>query len=254
MSEIIKRPEYISYKLYSRPDAEMNKIVEDIHKLEAEPALEQWQIPHAFIWRESAWKLHSKVLAIPVLFLLIMLIDGHGVSPLFFVFGTVFFCVFGALYYISRSQYYSIAYKITESGMLVDNLKRYPRFRYRDQDTTKLLAVLRVIAVILIIVALLVNPIYLAGAGGAVFLSFMKPQQDVAEKALYIPYLWHEENLKDSDIKYKIHKITVCRGRRLVELRTKSLVGGDIFCTKENFERVIAILKEKLPNAEYSEK
>jgi hypothetical protein len=264
MSQLIKRPDYIKYQIYGPRGHNENQWNDDIHQLEEEVALAQWHIPHAFIWREGPWKLHLKILAIPILILVPLffgglyqgaLIDGFygallgGFNTAFNVIASVIFIIFGFIYYISRSQYYSIAYKITKSGLLTDNLKLYPRFRYGDQDTTKVMEVLRVIAVILVIVALAVDPIYLAGAGGAVFLSFMKPQQEDGEASVYRSTFWNEDNTVE-----QIIEVNIYRNRQMIDLTCKSsLAGGQIHCTKENFERVLAILKGRLPDAKFME-
>lgn len=83
--------------------------------------------------------------------------------------------IFGPIYYISRSQYYHVAYKLTDSDILGDNLKVYPRFSYGRQDPRTFMAFMRIAAFILVIVALAINPFYLFGAGFVLMLSFMKP-------------------------------------------------------------------------------
>ena len=69
--------------------------------------------------------------------------------------------IFGPIYYISRSQYYHVAYKLTDSDILGDNLKVYPRFSYGRQDPRTFMAFMRIAAFILVIVALAINTFYL---------------------------------------------------------------------------------------------
>ena len=237
MSKILERPDYIKYR---QPNEYDSYTQEDINILEAEPALTSWDVPNAFFWSTRAWVHHTLILFIPVgLVILFYLSFGFtGVS-------IIVFCIFTPLYYIQRSQYYHIGYKITNSGLLIDNLKRYPRFRYGNQDTTGFIKKLRVVAVILIIVAIMINPLYLIGAGSAIFLSFMKPQTDEGERAIYEPCYW----------KLKEHPFTIVNvipSRRIIYLDSENIQHCcPIFCTKENFDSVLAIVKEKLPDAEY---
>ena len=152
MSKILERPDYIKY--YTR-SSYATYTQEDIDTLETEPTLASWDVPNAFFWSTSAWVHHTLILFIPV-GLVIWFYLAFGFTGL----SIIVFCIFAPLYYIQRSQYYHVAYKITNSGLLIDNLKRYPRFRYGNQDTTKFLKKLRVVAVILIIVAIMINPLY----------------------------------------------------------------------------------------------
>ena len=160
------------------------------------------------------------------------------------------FVMFGPIYYLSRSQYHYVAYKLTDSGILLDNLKVYPRFRYGRQDPRKFMAFMRVIAVILVIIALIINPLYLLGAGSVLFLSFMKPWVDDGEQVLYSPYFWHDDRAED---RRHIYKANICKNRRIVYLKAKDpTFSCGLFCTKDNFEQVIQIVIEKLPsNVEY---
>ncbi|WP_025563604.1 hypothetical protein [Psychromonas sp. SP041] len=135
----------------------------------------QWHKPRAFMWHESALCHHSKVLAIPVLIVLFLLFTpvyiGQGWDWQA-AFRWPLYLTFGFIYCISRSQYYDIAYKITESGLLFNCLKRYPRFRYREQDTTNFyrwFRWFRWVAVVVGLFALFTNPTYLVGAGGGYF-------------------------------------------------------------------------------------
>ena len=249
MSKIIARPDYILY----RPLTEMKK--DDIDKLENEEVLFQWENPRAFFWHEGPWLHHFKIASVyfivimfPVFFmgpveslsLLLGWIVSFGIIPLVFI------------YYISRSQYYHVAYKISNSGILIDNLKLYPRFRYGRQDTTKVMHFLRVIAFILIIVALFVNPLYLIGAGGAVFVSFMKPARDEGEKAGYRAFLWDDNNALNKNDDNKICKINIIPRRRIVSIACNSISEGVIVhCSKDNFDDVCVFMKNKFSNVDF---
>jgi len=257
MSQLVNRPDYIIYGLNCPVNYDEKQWPSIIKQFEDEPAIVQWHKPYAFMWHESALRIHSKVLAIPVLIVLFLLFTpvyiGPGWDwqsafrwPLYFTFGCFFF-TFGFIYYISRSQYYDIAYKLTESGLLRDNLKRYPRFRYRDQDTTSFLRWFRWIAVVVGLFALFTDPMYLAGAGGAIFMSFMKPQQEKAAVAIYGGFFWNEQ-----DFKTQIYQVKVYKKRRIISLESRGVAtGSNLHCLKDNFEEVLAIIKEKLPNAEF---
>ena len=244
MSKILKRPDYINYD--TGPIRRGSWSQNDIDILEPEPALAQWDIPRAFFWSTSAWVHHTLILCIPVsLAIMSYLAEGFTYMPIGISALVTF--VFGTLYYIGRSQFHHVGYKISKSGILVDNLKIYPRFRYGNQDPTKFIQKLRIIAVFLIIFALIINPFYLVGAGGALFLSFMKPQIDDGEKAFYKPNFWHSED-------YTYNKVVIVPKRRLIFLQAK-YANHDcpIFCTKVNFEQVIKLVKQYVPNAEYVE-
>jgi len=235
MSKILKRPDYIRYSTLGIDRNIWTQ--EEIEKLETEPT---WDVSNAFIWSTSAWVHHTLILFIPV-GLVIWFYLAFGFTGL----SIIVFCIFGPLYYIQRSQYHHVGYKITNSGILIDNLKRYPRFRYGNQDTTGFIKKLRVVAVILIIVAIIINPLYLIGAGSAIFLSFMKPQTDEGEPAVYGARYWKSK-------KYTFTRVNVIPGRRIIHLYTdKGCNRCPIFCTKENFDSVLSIVKEKLPDAEY---
>jgi len=257
MSKLLKRPDYIIYGLNCPVNYDEKQWPSIIEQFEDEPAIVQWHKPYAFMWKESALRFHSRVLAIPVLIVLFLLFTpvyiGQGWDwqaafrwPLYLTFGFFVF-TFGFIYYISRSQYYDIAYKLTDSGVLVDNLKRYPRFRYKDQDTTNFLRWFRWVAVVVGLFALFTNPMYLAGAGGAIFISFMKPEQDAAEEAIYSGFFWREKNEKS-----KIYLVKINKKRRIVYLKSRGhITGGPVHCSQDNFDKVLAVVKEKLPNAEF---
>jgi len=255
MSQLVKRPDYISYNTYCPSNYEEHEWPTIIKNFEDEPAIVQWHKPYAFMWKESALRFHSKVLWLPVLILLSIFIAGigsidsyfAGFTPPFIGCAIFFLITFGFIYYISRSQYYDIAYKLTDSGLLVDNLKRYPRFRYKDQDTTNFLRWFRWVAVVVGLFALFTDPMYLVGAGGAIFISFMKPQQDSAERAIYSSFFWGEKNEKT-----RIYLVEINKKRRIVYLKSRGYItGGPVHCSQDNFDKVLAVVKEKLPNAEF---
>ena len=246
MSKIITRPDYISY--YSLEEGRED----DINKLENEDALIQWEVPRAFLWHDGPWLHHLKLISGFFIF-----VGGPILlfSEEFSHFLLVFFiaCVVPLLfvYYIGRSQYHHVAYKISESGILIDILKIYPRFRYGLQDTTKVMHFLRIIAFILIIVALVVDPLYLIGAGGAVFVSFMKPAVDEGEKATYMECMWDKNEILEKKHDDKIYKINIIPRRRIIRIIRNRGRGALLHCTKDNFEGVCNLLKNKFPNVEY---
>jgi len=256
MSHLIQRPDYIQYSQVGLDEGWYT--VEDREKLENEPAIYQWEVPYAFMFEIGPWKLHLKALSIfCVPYLLCFLYSiynsiNHNRSPWedngIFVFFGLFICFFYSFFwYISRTQYYHVVYKITESGILRDMLKRYPKFRYRKQDPAKLMKILRFISVPLIIMALVIDPLLLAGAAGAVFLSFIPFPADEGERAHYIPTFWKKNNIPEVD---KICVVNIVSKRRLIHVRSSDNgKGGPIFCTEENFEEVKAFILRKLPNA-----
>ena len=218
MSKIIKRPDYISYDTDFLAYGHWTQ--EDINKLESEEALAQWEVKNAFMWKTGPWALHLKILSVP-LFILMIVFFSTGFSPMTLTAVILVFVMFGPIYYLSRSQ--------------------YPR---------KFMAFMRVIAVILVIIALIINPLYLLGAGSVLFLSFMKPWVDDGEQVLYSPYFWHDDRAED---RRHIYKANICKNRRIVYLKAKDpTFSCGLFCTKDNFEQVIQIVIEKLPsNVEY---
>jgi len=245
MSEILKRPDYVTYDTFYYDQNGTYK--ENILKLEEEPILAQWSLPRAFMWNSSAWVHHTLILFLPVILTIwSYLAFGFTYMPITITIVVTF--VFGTLFYFGRSQYYHVGYKISKSGILIDNLKVYPRFRYGNQDPTNFLRALRIVAIFLVIFALLVNPYYLIGAGSAIFLSFMKPQIDSGELALYKASLWKSKKSK----KPNYSKINIIAKRRIIylELVDKS-DGCPIFCNKDNFEEVVFLIKQFFPNAEY---
>jgi len=244
MSKILKRPDYINYSTISMEIGKWSQ--EDIETLESEPVLAQWEVPRAFMWNTRAWVHHTLILFVPVILTIwFYLALGFTYMPIGMT--VLFTFVFGTLYFIARSQYYHVGYKISKSGILVDNLKVYPRFRYGKQDPTKFLKSLRVVAGLLMIFALLVNPYYLIGAGSAVFLSFIKPQIDDGEEALYIPFKWNSN-------KVNYTKINLIPSRLIVAFLPEDECNVCIvFCTKENYQKIVKLVKQHLPDAEIVE-
>ena len=257
MSHLTQRPDYIQYSQVGLDEGWYT--VEDREKLENEPAIFQWEVPYAFISAEGPLTLHLKALSIFCLpYILCLIYSSYsnytdGGNPWdfdgIFVFFGLFICLFYSFFwYISRTQYYHVVYKITESGVLRDQVKRYPKFRYRKQDPAKLMHFLRILSIPLIIMALIIDPLLLAGAAGAVFLSFIRFPADPGKKANYIPVFW-EENGAPEDI---ICFINIVPKRRIIHiLSSNGSNGAPIFCTEENFEEVKAYIFSKLPNAQH---
>ena len=249
MSKIITRPDYISY--YSLEEGRE----EDINKLENEAALIQWEKPRAFMWHEGPWLHHLKIVSVSFILAMLPVFFMGAVESLNLLLGWIsIICIMplAFIYYISRSQYYYVAYRISDSGILIDILKIYPRFRYGLQDTTKVMHFLRIIAFVLIIVALVVDPLYLIGAGGAVFVSFMKPAVDEGEKATYKAFLWDENNSLNKNDDNKIREINIIPRRRIVYIACNSVVKGAILhCSKDNFDDVCIFMKKKFPDVDF---
>ncbi|WP_025564724.1 hypothetical protein [Psychromonas sp. SP041] len=257
MSHLIQRPDYIQY---SQVGLEKGRYtVEDREKLEDEPAIFQWEVPYAFMFEEGPIKLHLKALSIMcVPYLLCFLYSiynsiNHNRSPwedngIFVFFGVFIVFAYSLFWYISRTQYYHVVYKITESGILRDVLKRYPKFRYRKQDPAKLMYFLRFVSIPLIIMALVIDPLLLAGAAGAVFLSFVRFPADEGERADYIPSFWNKPNLPEEK---KLSYINISNKRKIIDVLSKDGSKGVIIqCTSNNFEEVKTFIINKLPNAE----
>jgi len=256
MSHLIQRPDYIQYSQVGLEEGWYT--VEDREKLENEEAVFQWEVPYGFIFEISAWKLHLKALSIfCVPYLLCFLYSiynsiNHNRSPwedngIFVFFGIFIVFAYSFFWYISRTHYYHVVYKITESGVLRDQVKRYPKFRYRKQDPVKLMYFLRIVSIPLIIMALMIDPLLLAGAAGAVFLSFIRFPAEEGERAHYIPTFWKKSNIPEVE---KICAVNIVPKRRLIHVRSSDNgKGGPIFCTEDNFEEVKAFILKKLPNA-----
>ena len=261
MSQLIKRPDYIGYNLQGLDRGWFTQ--GDIDKLESEPSIFQWEMTHAFAYKYTAWKIHLlivSILGVPISWLILDTIFDtikYGMLPsfeyIFVIFFTAFtFFTYGFLYWISRSSYQHIVFKVTESGILRDKLKRFPKHRYRRQDPTKFMHFLRWLSVPLIIMALMIHPLLLAGAAGAIFISFMPVRIDEAECAHYIPVLWSDPALPKEE---QISTVNIVPKRRIIHIKSfNGANGATIFCTPENFEQVKEFVLKKLPNAkrEYS--
>ncbi|MEM5734082.1 hypothetical protein AAEI00_20565 [Shewanella algae] len=253
MSLLIKRPDYIKYYPYVEegdfPQAE-------IDKLEQEPALFQWTMPRAFFWKDSPLVHHLKVLGVFCgipggIFLFGNLMSSTPPSyeslKAVFMMVALMFSMVMFLYYVSRSQYHSVAYKITESGILRDEVKIYPRWRYKNEVPESFLFILRGIALLVIPIALMVNPLLLAGAGGLALLSFYPFPKGEPEYAHYIPVFWHQKGL---DASSELSIINLCPKRKIIKIGSANLSNGShLFCTKENYESVKELVFKKLPNA-----
>ncbi|MBO2686667.1 hypothetical protein [Shewanella algae] len=253
MSILIKRPDYIEYYPYVEEGAFPQA---EIDKLEQEPALFQWTMPRAFFWKDSPLVHHLKAVGllcgIPVgFFLFIGIVGDNGVDyeliESLFVLFMFMFSILLFFYYITRSQYHSVAYKITESGILRDEVKTYPKWRYKNEVPESFLFVLRGVALLVIPIALMVNPLLLAGAGGLALLSFYPFPKGEPEYAHYIPVFWHQKGL---DASSELSIINLCPKRKIIKIGSANLSNGShLFCTKENYESVKELVFKKLPNA-----
>ena len=260
MTQLIQRPDYIEYSKDGYEEGWYR--AEDTELLENESALFQWEMTHAFLFKISAWKAHLKALSIfcvPYLFCFLYSIYNsinHNRSPwegngIFVFFGLLIIFAYSFFYYISRSQYYHIVYKITESGVLRDQVKRYPKFRYRRQDPTKLMNVLRLISIPLIILAIAINPILLVGAAGAIFLSFIPMRVDEPEEALYYPVLWDDSYipLEERANPNRVPSVNIVEKRKIIHVRNGKGNPVAIICTSENFQQIKELILKKMPNA-----
>jgi len=253
LSVLIKRPDYIEYYPYVEEGAFPQA---EIDKLEQEPALFQWTMPRAFFWKDSPLVHHLKVLGVFCgipggIFLFGNLMSSTPTSyeslKAVFMMVALMFSMVMFLYYISRSQYYSVAYKITESGILRDKVKTYPRWRYKNEVPESFLFVLRGVALLVVPIALMVNPLLLAGAGGLALLSFYPFPKGEPEYAHYIPVFWHEKGLEAAS---ELSIINICDSRRIIHVRSKDWSNGaSILCTKENYNDIKEFVLGKLPKA-----
>ncbi|OIN09769.1 hypothetical protein BFS86_16095 [Shewanella algae] len=253
LSALFARPDYIQY---SQDGLERGWFTQaDITKLEDEPAIFQWTMPRAFYSKYSGWftilRLWGGIVGIPVLFFSWTLLGSEqpdkGGWNFVILIGAFLSLVILFAYYTTRFQYHHVAYKITESGFLRDEVKLCPRWGYRAINPEGLMWVLRVMTLILVPIALVIHPFLLVGVGGLALLSFKKVEPSEPEKAHYIPIFWHENGISDEQ---RLSKIYLNPIRRTIHVRCADLSnGGRIFCTKKNYEEVKAFVFKKLPEA-----
>ncbi|WP_412502317.1 hypothetical protein [Shewanella algae] len=175
--------------------------------------------------------------------------QGHWDVVIFV--GIFFSSMLLLFYYLTRFQYHHVAYKITESGFLRDEVKLCPRWGYRAINPEGLMWVLRVMALILVPIALIVHPFLLVGVGGLALLSFKKVEPSEPEKAHYIPNLWHKSGVASEK---KLSIVNLNPRRRIIDITSSDLTkGGAIFCTQKNYEEVKAFVLKKLPEAKVIE-
>ncbi|WP_345858668.1 hypothetical protein [Shewanella algae] len=257
MSQLVKRPNYIQY---SQDGLERGWFTQaDIIKLEDEPAIFQWTMPRAFFYRFSGLVtiliIWGVMAGIPMLFFSWIALttespeQGHWDVVIFV--GIFFSSMLLLFYYLTRFQYHHVAYKITESGFLRDEVKLCPRWGYRAINPEGLMWVLRVMALILVPIALIVHPFLLVGVGGLALLSFKKVEPSEPEKAHYIPNLWHKSGVASEK---KLSIVNLNPRRRIIDITSSDLTkGGAIFCTQKNYEEVKAFVLKKLPEAKVIE-
>ncbi len=257
MSQLVKRPNYIQYSKYGLENGLFTQA--DIAKLEDEPAIFQWTIPRAFFHRFSGLASISMIwgifAGIPMLFFSLINLASENPQPddwnSVIGIGVFLSSILLIIYYFTRLQYHHVAYKITESGFLRDEVKLCPRWGYRAINPEGLMWVLRVMTLILVPMALVIHPFLLVGVGGLALLSFKKIEPSEPEKAHYIPIFWHENGISDEQ---RLSKIYLNPIRRTIHVRCADLSnGGRIFCTKKNYEEVKAFVLKKLPEAKVIE-
>ncbi|NKZ42603.1 hypothetical protein [Shewanella algae] len=253
MSQLVKRPNYIQYSKYGLENGLFTQA--DIAKLEDEPAIFQWTMPRAFFHRFSGlasilmiWGIFA---GIPMLFFSLINLASENPQPddwnSVIGIGVFLSSILLIIYYFTRLQYHHVAYKITESGFLRDEVKLCPRWGYGAINPEVLMWVLRVMTLILVPIALVIHPFLLVGVGGLALLSFKKVEPSEPEKAHYIPIFWHENGISDEE---RLSIINLSPRRRIIHVRSLNWRnGGAIFCTKENYEEVKAFVLKKLPEA-----
>jgi len=256
MTHLIDRPDYIEYSTSALDFGTFTQ--EHIDTLESEPALFQWTLPHAFIWRERALILHLKVLSLLFLPLLLIciysLIDiaRHGIDPrddygILLYFAVIFSLIYGILYYLTRSQYEHVVYKITESGVLKDQLKLFPRWRYGKQDPTKFVNFFRWLSIPIIVLALFIHPALLIGAIGMLSVGFLPIEVDEGEKAYYVALMWDRPDLPKER---QLTRIKFCPKRLIIQIFSEDYTDDfSIYCTPDNYEKIKNFLFKQLPNA-----
>ena len=260
MSHLIERPDYIKYSdnFFLR----QTYTQEEVDKLEKQPALFQWTLPHVFIYPRSATYVHLityGILGVPYGLVFLYAIyanimlggEWFDQSDQFILLtGGIFTFAYGLMYYLGRSNYYHVVYKITESGVLEDKLKLVPKWLYGKQDPTNFVRKMQYIAIPLIILALLVHPLFLAGAGGMILYGFRPVEVSEGEKAEYNAFLWDCPELSEVE---QITKIKTHPKRHIIQLG--SVKGGRIFhiyCAPENYEEIQTFLFSRLPNLKYA--
>ncbi|WP_447077736.1 hypothetical protein [Shewanella algae] len=257
MSQLVKRPDYIQY---SHDGLERGWFTQaDITKLEDEPAIFQWTMPRAFFYRFSGLVtiliIWGVMAGIPMLFFSLINLASENPQPndwnVVIGLGAFFSLMLLLFYYLTRFQYHHVAYKITESGFLRDEVKLCPRWGYRAINPEGLMWVLRVMTLILVPMALVIHPFLLVGVGGLALLSFKKVEPSEPEKAHYIPNLWHKSGIASEK---KLSIVNLNPRRRIIDITSSDLTkGGAIFCTKKNYEEVKAFVLKKLPEAKVIE-
>ncbi len=111
-----------------------------------------------------------------------------------------------------------------------------PRWGYRAINPEGLMWVLRVMALILVPIALIVHPFLLVGVGGLALLSFKKVEPSEPEKAHYIPNLWHKSGIASEK---KLSIVNLNPRRRIIDITSSDLTkGGAIFCTKKTMRKL----------------
>ncbi|AYV12607.1 hypothetical protein EEY24_06740 [Shewanella algae] len=257
MSQLVKRPNYIQYSKYGLENGLFTQA--DIAKLEDEPAIFQWTIPRAFFHRFSGLASISMIwgifAGIPMLFFSLINLASENPQPddwnSVIGIGVFLSSILLIIYYFTRLQYHHVAYKITESGFLRDEVKLCPRWGYGAINPEGLMWVLRVMTLILVPMALVIHPFLLVGVGGLALLSFKKIEPSEPEKAHYTPIFWHENGISDEQ---RLSEIYLNPIRRTIHVRCADLSnGGRIFCTKKNYEEVKAFVLKKLPEAKVIE-
>ena len=253
MSQLVKRPNYIQY---SQDGLERGWFTQaDIAKLEDEPAIFQWTMPRAFFYRFSGLVtiliIWGGMAGIPMLFFSLINLASENPKPndwnVVIGLGAFFSLMLLLFYYLTRFQYHHVAYKITESGFLRDEVKLCPRWGYRAVNSEGLMWVLRVMALIMVPINLIVHPFLLVGVGGLALLSFKKVEPSEPEKAHYIPNLWYKSGVASEK---KLSIVNLNPRRRIIDITSSDLTkGGAIFCTKKNYEEVKAFVLKKLPEA-----
>lgn len=258
MSHLIQRPEYIKY-LEVTSALGIQTSAGDFEKIEEEKALFQWALPHCFKNKRSPWVFFPLLLSIfwvPYFLVFfravyVNIFDGgewFDSNDTIILWGGGFvFVACVVILYLVRLNFYNVAYKITESGLLIDEVKSCPKSGYSRQSSEKFIPYMQLVAVPLIILAIFVNPLLLAGAGAMVFYAFLPAQVTEAHKALYFVFRW------DKLQELEVVRISTQPKRFAIRLGGKGVMSHDIYCSPENYEQVVKFLLKTLPNATYNE-